>query len=271
MFLAAGPATEFTERAMVPASDYATYSLGLGPQSDQLRYFLRVGDTRWPADRQYYTIHVVARPGLEKLQAAYSYPRYTAKAADTQTIQGPIAVLAGTKVRLTAFLQRPVTAALFERRDQPAVKMEGAADGRSWSADFEVRQDGGYCIMLLDPDGRVIQRLPDSPGPDGQSQGYGQAADNSYQGYYGIKAIADAPPKVAFLQPAADTLAPPGGKVAMRIKVEDDYGLSAAGLSWGVKGQPPQVIDLSAQAAGKADAVLACAWISPPPWPKGRC
>ena len=204
-------------RSMMIAADRRTYSLPLGTPTDDLRYFVRIGDTRIPSGRPGYLITVIDQPGVAGLDATYRYPDYIGRdAARSTDIAGPIRAPAGTKVALTVRLHHRAAGAILRRKNAPPAPMAAADDGQTFASDMSIPADGGYGIWLTDDGGRVIQRLPDG--------------DDS-NGWFAITALADAAPVVAFRRPAANVIVAPGGSVDVALHARDDYGLTAATLS----------------------------------------
>ena len=231
------------ERAMVGSSDRRRYSLPLGVLTDDVRYRIRIADTFLPTDKQVYTIEVVDRPGVAGLDATYTYPAYTTRAEEVRVdIAGPIKALVGTKVRLGLRLRRPAGMAFFQLRDESPGPMADSLDRQTYTCQFIVSKDGGYNLAVCDSNGRVIQRLPNLNGDQADdAAGYGSAAENTRSGYFDIRAIPDVPPKVAFIQPGTDTMVPPGGRLDVKLRATDDFGLTEAQLWLNEKGQPDEL------------------------------
>lgn len=265
LFIESDPA-----RPMLPASDRSRFSLPLGALAADLRYYIRIGQTRLPLDKPCYTIHVIDRPGIAGLDATYIYPAYTGQQSETSSnIAGPIQALVGTKVRLSVRLQRPVPTALLQLRGQSALAMHQETDPKTFAAEFDLAENGGYCILLCDATGRVIQRLPELAEGDSSAQGYGPSADNSRGGYFDIAALPDKAPKVTLTAPGADATVPPGGKLDIRFEALDDFGLVDAALWVGQKGEPPASEPTKRfPVAGKARAELTDAIAVPANTPK---
>jgi len=214
-------ATDTPRRApMLIGADRATYTLPLGELTSETRYAVRIGDTRLPADRPWYTIRVVDSPGLEGIDAAFTYPAYTRRESQThRDIAGPLEAPVGTTVTLTARLNRPAARAWLREKGAPPREMTAADDGRTFTADLDVTTDGGYAVWLSDRAGRVVQRVPEEA-DDGEAM-------------FAITAVVDQPPTIAFVAPTGEVAAEPGGTVTLTLRADDDYGLTRLGVFLG--------------------------------------
>ncbi len=222
-------------KLMMPTDGFSTFTCPLGQIDQGFRYAVRVGESRWPADKPYYTVTVLHRVKVEGLDLQHSYPPYThLKPKNIINADGTIEAPQGTRTKITVRLDRPVPTMLLEIQGAPATAMKPFPGNKAFEGQVPVDKDGIYRIVFKNAEGRTIQQLPDiSQNPD--------SADNSPPGpdggYYPIRAIPDAPPKIDFLAPKGDVSVSPGGKLATRVKVFDKYGLTAVKFFAGKEGQ----------------------------------
>ena len=222
----------------------------LGALEQTLRYAVFIGSDRWPTDRPWYQIDVIARIDVEGLDLAYTYPAYTrleprTVANSNGTIEAPV----GSTVRVTLRLSGAVPRVAIQMKGGPARLMAANGERKAFTADLPVCANGGYRLALQDESGRVIQRLPDLGNGDHIDDAPGAAA-RLLDGYYPIRADDDAPPRAVFLLPGRDLTVAPGAKVRMKIKVSDKFGLTEMSLLAGkVKARPDPVLARSLDGA----------------------
>jgi hypothetical protein len=250
--------------ALMPSADNTAFTFVTDVKND-FNYAVRVGDTRWPLDKPYYSVKVLRGVKVESMTVKYDYPLYTKlpSRGPVPLADGLIEAPAGTVAMLSVTLSEPLPAAVLEVRDGPMTPM-GCYDKRTFSQTLNVDKDGAYRIEMRDRQGRIIQQLPDL-GKDDPSAG---AATSG--GYYRIHAIADQPPKVAFLKPLSDVTVGPGGKVRTQIKVSDDYGIDQVQFMLGKAGAERPVTNLNSRPAiGTKAALLDYTIAIPPETPEG--
>ena len=240
--------------AMAAGQDGA-FSLTLPRLDGSVRYAVTADQSRWPNDRPFYTITVLAGAAVEGFSIQYDYPAYTGLASRTvEHADGPIEAPVGSRatVRLTVS-QAPGQAAL-EVKDGAATPMSPSPDGKTFTGSLPVEATSAYRIVLRDPRGAIVQTLPDSAAARLADMS-GPAAETLLEGYFPIRALADRPPVVEFLAPNRDVSLPPGAALALKIKVADDYGLTAAAVLAGKEGQPARAV-ADFPVAGRGQAVL---------------
>jgi len=216
-----------------------TFTCDLGTVEQTLRYAVVIGENHWPENKPYYRLTVIRRIDLEALNLTYTYPPYTHLKPQTVTgsggnIEAPI----GSTVALTLRLSRGVPQAALEVKDGPSRAMAASEDRKTFAAELLVQADGGYRLAMQDGSGRVIQRL-----------------ERLLDGYYSIRAVPDAPPRVNFLLPARDLTVAPGDKVRMRIKASDKFGLANVTLLAGTAEIHPASV-LVRNPAGATETII---------------
>ncbi|MCP4379061.1 MAG: hypothetical protein GY794_23165, partial [bacterium] len=196
-----------------------------------VEYCVVVGDNRWPADRPWYKIKVSGDIKVKTHLVRYVFPPYTRREPQTVTNGGgAIEAPVGSVAEMTIVLSNPVPQISLEVRGQTATVMQASDDHRTFTATLPVNANGGYRMSLQDNHGRTIAHLPD-PGTTALPAG------GSTDGYYPIRAIPDAPPKITFLLPSRDLTVAPGTKVRMKVKVTDKFGLDNMTIFTGKAGQ----------------------------------
>ena len=233
-------------RAMIPSVRANKYTCRLGKVEDTFRYAVHIGDSRFPADRPYYTVTVLQRIKVEGLDLHYTFPDYLDEDdEDVTNAGGPIEAPLGTSVEATLRLSAPVPRARLVLRDGKTIPMQTTNGGRRFSGRLDVVGDGAYRIVLADSSGRRLQQLPDPVDENGR--------DPKSAGWYSIRALQDQPPTVHFVQPNRDVAVPPGGKLPIRLRMLDDHGLASARFFLGPEGAQARVIHEFRDVEGKTD------------------
>jgi len=219
-----------------------------------LDYAVVVGTDRWPEDKPYYTIKVMNDIKVKSHLMVYTFPPYTRKEPRKVTDSGGvIEATIGSTVRMTVVLSNPVPKISLDIKGKASTLMQPSADGMTFTATLPVNADGGYRMSLQDEQSRTIRHLPDPAA--GESAAALPTAGKLMDGYYPIRAIPDAPPKITFLLPGRDLTVAPGTKVRMKIKVTDKFGLENMTLLVGKSdGQVARV--LSRDLKGATDELI---------------
>jgi hypothetical protein len=193
---------------------------------------VRIGNSRWPQDRQWYTVTVIKRVKVQSLAMQYSFPSYTGlPIKEVPSSDGNIEAPVGTNVSLRLTLEQGVAAASMQMADGTGEPMT-SADGKVFAGRLGVFKDGGYRIVLKDSGGRTVGQLPET----GEDAGGLASASGNFR----IRAVPDNPPKIDFVSPNRDVAVSPGGKLTVKLSAKDDYGLSEVALFSSRQGQEPQ-------------------------------
>jgi len=221
-------------RGMVADESNTTYVCLLERVDQTFRYSVRIGRSRWPADKPYFTVTVIQRVEVKGIDVEYAYPAYTGLSSKKLTdVGGDLEAPVGSKATVTFRLSHAVPAAALKVSGKGSSAMTPAAGAGSFQAEIPIDSDGRYSIALKDRDGALLHRLP-APPPD-------RAGADPADEYYRIRAIPDERPKVAFLLPGREVSAPPGGKVPLKIIARDDYGVTEMSLLASVADGGPEV------------------------------
>lgn len=216
------------ERPLIAGERHSVFTCPLGKCQQTFRYAVAIGDSRWPADKPWYTVEVLTRVDIEGLDLTFEYPPYTGlKAQTVANAAGPINAPVGTQVKLTLRLSAAVPSVVLDVEGAAPQKMTApmAAD-RTFTGTMTIVKDGNYRLLIKDAQNRTLQQAPSIDGGAAAPDILTPAGRSEIKGYYPIHAMPDPPPQVEFLAPNRDITAAPGGKVPMRIKASDKYGLS---------------------------------------------
>jgi len=224
-------------KPMFPANGHTTFSLPLPKVQQSFEFAVRIGESRWPADKPYFKVNVLKRVQIAGLDLRYEYPPYTKLEPKTvANAAGAIEAPLGTKMTITLRTASPVKQVTLDHQALGRKAMRPGPGRRSFSADLLVEGNGAYRILLED----TRQQLPD---PEVQTKDTFSAAGQSLlKGYYRIHALPDEPPKIEFVSPNRDTTVPPGGTLATTVRVYDKYGLSGASFYAGKEGTEPKEV-----------------------------
>ncbi len=230
-------------RAMIASPGNARFTANLGPQDQSFDYAVRIGDSRWPTDREYYHVTVVKKVRLESMLLRYEYPAYTGLASrEANVVDGAIEAPLGTRVIVTARLSEAAPVAQVEMKEGPAQPMKLLADGVTMQALVPVEKNGAYRLIFRDNAGHTLQQFPDPFEHQRAGDGYGEMGKLRREGYFPITALPDEAPKAEFIAPNRDVAVGPGGKLETKVKLSDKYGLTAATFWAAKEGQEPKAM-----------------------------
>jgi hypothetical protein len=160
------------------------------------------------------SVRVLEPPDVMSIAVAVEPPAYS-KLAPRLAFEPEVEVLAGSRVRV-ALLTRPADAQGSVQLLPDDRTLELVAAPFPAAAAGEPERAGLGFELLAQKSLRYRLRLTDSNG-----------LSNPEPGLYAITVIADRPPELEVLAPARgdfDTV--PGGWIALRLRVEDDFGLA---------------------------------------------
>ena len=245
---------EDSARLMVPEKGYTRFTCVLSGLDQTFRYEVRVGESRWPVDKPYYTVTVLKRVRVESLGLRYDYPPYTGlKQKVVEGGDGTIKAPLGTRATVSLRVSAAIGSALLEVHGQGPRPLKPRAGHRRFEAVLPVHADGKYRIVLRDHSGHVLQQLPDLMTDKARADTYSATGRARMQGYYRIHAVPDAPPRIEFILPNRDVSVSPGGTLNTKIKVYDRYGLRGATFFAGAEGKaaaPVHQYDLKGKKEG---------------------
>jgi len=235
-------------RPMLGSPDRRRYSCQFGKLTESFQYAVRIGDSRFPADKPFYTVTVLRRAEIEGLDLAYVYPSYTGRPPrKVVNAAGPIEAPVGTQVQVTLRLGSDVPSAVLETRGGDRLPMR--PDAKFYTATLQITDDDAYRIVLADKAGRRLQQVPELGGAPPTAE----AAD----GYFPIRAVPDSPPRVAFVEPNRDVAVAPGGRLSTKLRVSDDYGIENVRMFLGREGETARQLPDAAALRAAAGATSA--------------
>jgi hypothetical protein len=177
------------------------------------RYRVEAGE----AVSETFSVAVLKRPEVRELAVGYEYPDYTGLPPRVeQGSAGDVLAPSGSRVTLTATLDRPVEQAVIQLELLPeesggeprrtSRKLEVLDGGRKVRAELHVRTSGSYKLKVTDAAG--FSNLP--------VQRHIEAGDRV--------------PRVTVTEPDRDLTLGPDGKLDLRVVAEDDFNVRSMDL-----------------------------------------
>ncbi|MCP4249154.1 MAG: hypothetical protein GY778_19085, partial [bacterium] len=188
------------------------YSCTISAITEDLTCWFRAGDDT-TRDRPLH-IKVVHRPVVVDALVVVDPPDYApqAEVVALDLGSGHLSATRGSRVHLTVRSSKPIRASVDGAADAeliftkgPATPLQFADDSQTLTGSFELDADKQYRIRLVDADG----------------------FDNPTERVHRIVARPDQPPNVVILEPRALTEVTPHGSVALLLRADDDYGITA--------------------------------------------
>lgn len=175
-----------------------------------IRYRIELGETQ----SRWYQVSVLDRIELTQLSLSVRPPAYTGLPVSNQRIDPssslpmPIVVPAGSEVELNIRLDHPVRSAMLQSADEPPRDMQRSGDDASFTQTLRIEKDTPISILITDPSGQIIARLPDRP--------------------LMIRSRMDTAPRLSVRWPGQDLSISPTTPLLIRADLQDDLGLSFA-------------------------------------------
>lgn len=198
--------------------DSESYVLTLPSVTDSFRYGVSAAGIRSAS----YTVTVLHRPALQRIDVAYQYPAYTGMPARVEEDGGDIYAPAGTRVTVRVRASKRVASGTLKMGAR-AIALAPGQEPEVRETSFEVQHDGSYRVDLTDVDG--LQSEPSAE--------------------YFVRVTDDRPPEVRIVRPEGDRQVTPLEEVEIEALAEDDYRLGALELVYAVGAQPGKVVTLS--------------------------
>lgn len=195
------------------------FRVSLGPVSDDLRFHIVGGDEHTRS----FSVVMVDRPRIEQLTARITPPAYTRLAPVELEQATVIELLAGSRLVLTAGLNKPVAGATFTMPGhEPRVADVIAPDivGLTW----DQPTSGTGAFQLVDADG----------------------FENVHPVQVHMRVLADQPPAVRIEVADVGEYITPEAALRVRAEFEDAYGLGAAHVVAQVDELPPLDVPIAA-------------------------
>jgi hypothetical protein len=227
------PGGQSSELALVRAkAGKATYTGTIEHVLDDLEFRPAAHDALWPRWEQ---LHVLQRPAVKALSLAYHFPAYLGKPDETSSV-GDIRAPVGTVVKITATLNKPVTSARVQLRDnqqsrQP-IELKLNPEKTVATVELQVNDPGYYKLMLRCVDG----------------------FENVNPIEYAIDAVKDRVPTVKIAFPAQDKTVTRFAHWPIRFTARDDYGVVRGSLKYRISTTPKEGVTATDSGAAESDA-----------------
>ncbi len=169
-----------------------------------------------------YTVTVLHRPALQRIDVAYEYPAYTGMPARVEEDGGDIYAPAGTRVMVRVRADKRLSAGMLKMGGR-AMALAPGREPQVRETSFVVERDGSYRVDLTDVDGLLSE-------PSAE---------------YFVRVTDDRPPDVRIVRPEGDRQVTPLEEVEIEAHAEDDYRLGALELVYAVGAQPEKVVTLN--------------------------
>jgi hypothetical protein len=181
------------------------------------RYYVESNGIRSPV----YSLQVVDRADVEKIDVAYNFPAYTGMSPQIVEDEGDIKALKGTRLDLRIRFSVPVRSARLIFNDRSKLDLS-ATGARDFTGSFVLQQSGSYVVQVTE------SRMGDHPAsPE-----------------YDIEAVDDEAPKVSVTRPMRDIRATSVEEVFSEMMAEDDIVLGKLELHYSVNGSPEKTVSL---------------------------
>ena len=175
--------------------------------NEPVEYQVTAGRSRAP-DSGSYHIRITDRPAIANIKLGYEYPQYTQLPPKTLAkSDGNISAPVGSRVKITAYPSKPISDAVLSLQGETEKRMDISPEG-ALLAELEVKKTSFYQIEMTDTDGY----------------------ENLDPVKRNIRAIADNPPEIGFVQPGADVTLNPNSSLQLLIEARDDYGVAEIAL-----------------------------------------
>nr|MBA3641392.1 hypothetical protein [Acidobacteriota bacterium] len=176
-----------------------------------------------------YTVTALFPPRVQRIDIQYQYPAFSGLRPRTEEDGGDVFAPAGTRVRLTIHVDKPVASGELTMSSGAAPLAD--IGGKVVHADLVLTKNDSYRIRLADADGLAS---------DGDSE-------------YFIRLMDDRPPDVRILRPGGDQGITPLEEVAIEARAEDDFGVASLDLVYAVGGGPERTVPFTRVSGGETE------------------
>ena len=182
-----------------------------------------------PVARRTHPPAVVHPAAVTAIDVQYTYPPELRLAPRTEEATGDIYAPAGTRVQLRIHTDKPVRAGSLLLAGAAPAPLSVHGD-RLLDASLTVTADGSYRVALTDANN----------------------LENPGDVEYFIRMLADTPPDVHIVEPAADRQVTPLEEVTVTAHADDDHGLKDFDLVYSVRGGPEVAVPFSTRGTRQA-------------------
>lgn len=178
-------------------------------------------------------------PALQQSRLTLTPPAYAAQPPHTIVAgSARLEELVGTRVRLEATANVPLSAAVFRRDGRPPAALSLSEDGRQFAVEFDITEPGRFAYWFELTDRNGLRNVD-----PGRSE---------------VRGIEDTPPVVSIERPPADLTVTPDAELPLLVRTRDDVGVARARL---VLSDPPgsvgeRTLPLPLDTPGLRDAEL---------------
>jgi hypothetical protein len=190
----------------------------LGAVSSSFVYRVVTGSVKSPEFR----VNVAHPPRVARIDVEYLFPPALGLAPRIEEDSGDIYAPSGTDVRVTIHTDRPAATGQMTLDDGKSIALS-AESPTTFVAGFKVVDDNSYRVALTD------------------DRGFSNPGDTEYF----IRTLADRPPEVRIVKPAADRSVTRLEEVDIEAQADDDYGLDRMDLVYSVRGTSEKVVPLA--------------------------
>lgn len=245
--------------AMQPGAGSLRYESPLPPEDDgfqrDVTYWIEAGDARSAA----YRVRVIPAPVMLIESIEYDYPHYTKLPQRIVQRQGDVRAVEGTRITVRARANQPIAAAVLEF--DPPADVAGQTPDRGlqrgplvtapYRIEMEFRGQEAWCSF-------VCEMNEPRTGARHRTYQLRFATESGHRNpqpvLHRIEVLADLPPEIEILTPAADRVeVPEDGWQKIEIRaVDPDYGLTAIRLEATAGGRQVLLRDLLQDPAGRS-------------------
>jgi len=215
------------------------YSYTMPGVRSSLRYHVEIGGT----ESRKYTVTIVRRPSVKRIELSYRFPKYTGlEPVKVENSDGTIQAVRGTKVRLRIEATKDLRKGSIEVAGGKRSKLNVGVNEVILTGELTVARDYGYRVHLTDKNGYKNQ--------------------DPVERF--VTALPDGKPTVVIHEPGKDTEAPLGGKMQIVVRGTDDFGIASARLLM-KKGKTAEETEVAswAEFADRKNASITYAWSFP--------
>ncbi len=196
----------------------------LGLMDTDVRFRIRGGDE----ETAEYVVRAVERPRVVRTSTRIIPPDYTRREPITLEQQTVFEALAGSRVEIDAWLNKPVAEAVFTAPDGPIGVAEQAADNRISFA-WDAPRSGSYNFLLRDADGW----------------------ENRRPVRFTLRVATDEAPRVSLTLVGVSDAVTPAGVFDVALEFEDEFGLAETRMRVQRNEDPPIEVPIDGFTGGE--------------------